>query len=261
MAHKSQIGTTIIRKDAWDKVTGNAKYTGDIHFNESLHARVLTSPCAHALIKKIDTTKAEAAKGVRAVITGGFSDILVGSMIADRAPIARDRVRYSGEVVALVVADKEDEAWAAVNLIEVEYEPLPIVNSIKDALKEDAVLVHEDLGIYARPSKEVYPVADSNISNHVKIRKGNMEYAWQESDVVVEYEFSMPQANHLAMKPGMPSADITGGTIDIYTSTQAPFGKGAISSHYNIPEGKIIVHTPSLAVSEEGFGCREFLAY
>ncbi len=265
MAHKSQIGTTIIRKDAWDKVTGNAKYTGDIHFNESLHARILTSPRAHALIKKIDTTKAEAAKGVRAVITGGFSDILVGSMIADRAPIARDRVRYSGEVVALVVADKEDEAWAAVNLIEVEYEPLPIVNSIKDALKEDAVLVHEDLGIYARPSKEVYPVADSNISNHVKIRKGNMEYAWQESDVVVEYEFSMPQADHLAMETRNAKCRISPeGTIDIYTSTQAPFGvKEQISSHYNIPEGKIIVHTPLVG---GGFGGKasvavEFLAY
>lgn len=189
MSCKSQIGVSTIRKDAWDKVTGAAKYTGDIHFNQSLHARILTSPYAHALIKKIDISKAKASKGVRAVITGDYSPALVGSMISDRPPIARDRVRYFGEPVALVVANNEDEAAAAVHLIEVEYEPLPVVNSIEDAIKMDATLVHKDLGRYSYPSPEILPVADSNISNHIRIRKGNMEYAWEESDVTVEYEF------------------------------------------------------------------------
>ena len=113
MSCKSQIGVSTIRKDAWDKVTGAAKYTGDIHFNQSLHARILTSPYAHALIKKIDISKAKASKGVRAVITGDYSPALVGSMISDRPPIARDRVRYFGEPVALVVANNEDEIGRA----------------------------------------------------------------------------------------------------------------------------------------------------
>ena len=265
MMYKTQIGVTAIRKDAWDKVTGNAKYTGDIHFNESLHARVLTSTHGHALIKSIDTTKAKSSKGVRAVITGEFSDILTGNMISDRAPIAKDKVRHFGEVVALVVADNEDEASTAVKLIGVEYEPLPVINSIKDALKNDAILIHEDLGRYAYPSAEVYPIADSNISNHVKIRKGNMEYAWQESDVIVEYEFSMPQTDHLAMETRNAKCKISpDGTVDIYTSTQAPFGlKEEISVTYSIPEGKVIVHTPFVG---GGFGGKasvtvEFLAY
>ncbi|HZX20800.1 MAG TPA: xanthine dehydrogenase family protein molybdopterin-binding subunit [Clostridia bacterium] len=265
MVYKSQIGTSVTRKDAWDKVTGTAKYTSDIHFKESLHARVLTSPFAHASIKKIDTTKAEASKGVRAVITGGFSGVLVGSMITDRPPIARDKVRYFGEVVAVVVADKEDEAQKAVNLIEVEYEPLPVVNSIKDAIKENATLVHENFESYGIPSKEVHQIANSNICNHVKIRKGNMENAWKISDVIVEYEFSMPQSDHLAMETRNTKCQIApDGTVNIYTSTQAPFGvKEQISTDYNIPEGKVVVHTPLVG---GGFGGKasasvEFLAY
>lgn len=263
--YKAQIGVTATRKDAWDKVTGNAKYTGDIHFSGSLHARALTSPHAHAVIKKIDITKAKASKGVKAVITGEITDALVGSMIVDRPPIARDKVRHFGEVVALVVASTEAEAWAAVNLIEVEYEPLPVVNSIEDALKKRATLVHENMANYAYASAQVHPIADSNISNHVKIRKGNMESAWKESHAIVEYEFSMPQADHLAMETRNAKCHISpDGTINIYTSTQAPFGvKEEISTAFNISEGKVIVHTPLVG---GGFGGKasasiEFLAY
>lgn len=265
MTYKSQIGVTTIRKEAWDKVTGNAKYTGDTHLNGSLHARILRSTYAHAIIKKIDISKAKAAKGVRAVITGEYSDVLVGNMINDRSPIAKDKVRYFGEVVALVVADNEDEAWVAVNLIEVEYEPLPVVNSIGDAIKKDAILVHEGLGGYVYPSSEVLPKADSNISNHVKIRKGNMEYAWQESDVVVEYEFSMPQTDHLAMETRNAKCQISpDGTVNIYTSTQSPFGvRAEISTAYSIPEGKVIVHAPLVggAFGGKASVTIEFLAY
>lgn len=138
-------------------------------------------------------------------------------MISDRPPIAKDKVRYFGEVVALVVADNEDEALAAVNLIEIEYEPLQVINSIRNALRTDAALVHENLGTYACPSPEVYPIADSNISNHVKIRKGDMEYAWAKSDVIVEYEFSMSQSDHLAMETRNAKCQISpDGTVNIY---------------------------------------------
>ncbi len=265
MNYTPQIGVDSVRKDAWDKVTGNAKYTGDIYFKNMLHARILTSAHAHAIIKRIDTSKAEAAKGVRAVITGEYCPVLTGSMIKDRPPIARGKVRYYGEPVALVVADNEDQAMAATQLIEVEYEPLPVVNSIADALKEDASLVHEGLARYSYPSTEVMPKADSNIANHVKIRKGNMEYAWQESDAVVEYEFSMPKSDHLAMETRSAKATISpDGTVTIYSSSQAPFGiKEQISRDYDIPEGKVIVHTPFVG---GGFGGKasisiEFLAY
>ena len=108
-------------------------------------------------------------------------------------------------------------------------------------------------------------MANSNISNHVKIRKGNIENAWQTSDVIVEYEFNMPQADHLAMETRNAKCQISpDGTVDIYTSTQAPFGvKEQISTDYGIPEGKVVVHTPLVG---GGFGGKasaavEFLAY
>lgn len=246
MTYKPEIGVSTIRKEAWDKVTGRAKYTGDLHFNESLHARILTSTYAHAIIKNIDIHRAKKSKGVKAIITGEYFPILAGTMINDRPPIAKGKVRYFGEPVALVVANNEDEAMAAINLIKVEYEPLDVVNSIKDAIKMDATLVHEDLGTYYYPSPEVLPKANSNISNHVRIRKGNMEYAWKKSDVIVEYEFSMPQTDHLAMETRNAIAEILpDGTVNIYTSTQSPFGvRQEISTLYNIPEGQVIVHTP-----------------
>lgn len=265
MTYKSQIGVSSVRKDAWDKVTGAAKYTGDIHFNGSLHARILTSPYAHALIKKIDISKAKRSKGVQAVITGEYSDVLVGNMISDRPPIAKDIVRYFGEPVALVVANNEDEAVAAVHLIEVEYESLPVVNSIEDATKMDAQLVHKDLGRYFYSSPEVLPIADSNMSNHIKIRKGNMEYGWKESHAIIEYEFSMPQTDHVAMEVRNARAQILpDGTVNIYTSTQSPFSvKEEISNAYSIPEGKVVVHTPLVggAFGGKASGTIEFLAY
>lgn len=265
MEHTSEIGVNTIRKDAWDKVTGNAKYNGDTITGDMLHARILTSPCAHGIIKKIDVSKAVANKGVRTIITGDDFPILTGSIICDRPPLARNKVRYFGEPVALVVANSEQEAIAAVNLIEVEYEPLSVVNSIKDALEENTTLVHEDLGYYMYPDKEVYPVSNSNIAHHMKIRKGNMKSGWEESDIIVQYNFFLPQSDHLAMETRNARAEISSdGTVNIYTSTQAPFGvKEEISKAFNIPEGKVIVHTPLVG---GGFGGKastqlEFLAY
>lgn len=265
MNYKSQIGVSTTRKDAWDKVTGNAKYNGDMVTSDMLHCRILTSTHAHALIKKIDISKALKSKGVQTIITGDYSHALTGSMINDRPPIAKDKVRYWGEPVALVIGNTEQDAAAAVNLIEVEYEDLPVVNSIEDAIKLDATLVHENLQYYYYPNEEICPIANSNISNHIKIRKGNMDYGWAQSDVKIEFSFSMPQSDHLAMETRNAMAEISSdGVVNIYTSTQAPFGvKEEISKIYNIPEGKVIVHTPLVGGAFGGKAAvqLEFLAY
>lgn len=157
----SRIGVNTVRKDAWEKVTGEAKYNGDFISPDILHGRILTSPHAHALIRKIDILKAESSSGVQAVITGDFSPALVGSMICDHPPIARDKVRYFGEPVAVVVANSEEEAMRAVNLIKVDYEKLAVVNSIEDAIKPETTLVHEALGRYHYPGTHIYPIANS----------------------------------------------------------------------------------------------------
>lgn len=142
------IGKNVPRKESIDKVTGAAKYTNDYEATGLLYARMVTSPYAHAKIKAIEYENSLKTSGVRAVITGEYFPQLVGSTIVDRPPIAIDKVRYNGEPVAVVVADSEIEAKKAAQMIKIEYEPLPVVNSPSEAIKKDSPLVHEKLGDY-----------------------------------------------------------------------------------------------------------------
>lgn len=260
-----KIGVDTVRKEAWDKVTGRAKYTADTTPSETLYAKMLTSTFAHAIIKDIDISKALNSKGVQAIITGDYNPVLTGSMIHDKPPIARDKVRYFGEPVAVVVANSEEEAMMAVHLIKVEYEPLEVVNSIDHAIKKDSVLVHENLATYYCPGTHVYPTNNSNIMDHVKIRKGNMELGWKQSEVIVESDFTIPQSDHLAMETRNAQAEILpNGNIIIHTSSQAPFAvKEELSKVFSIPEGKIIVRTPLVGGAFGGKATvqLEFIAY
>ncbi len=127
---KTGVGVTVIRKEACDKVTGDAKYTDDFISVGVLTAKTVTSTCSHARIRSIDTTGAAALAGVRAILTGESFPVLCGPLLKDRPPLAAGMVRYYGEPVALVVADSDFIASQAVFLIKVEYEPLPVVNSL-----------------------------------------------------------------------------------------------------------------------------------
>ncbi|WP_454052080.1 xanthine dehydrogenase family protein molybdopterin-binding subunit [Clostridium sp. Marseille-Q7071] len=265
MEYISRIGVNTPRKEAWDKVTGAAKYNDDTTTPNILHAKMLTSSHAHAIIKSIDTSEASKVTGVQAVITGEYYPVLNGSVIEDRPPIAKDKVRYFGEPVAVVVANSEEEAMKAVKLIKVVYEPLPVVNSIGDSIKPSATLIHENLGQYHCPVDDVYPQLNSNIADHVKIRKGNMSVGWEESDVIIESSFSLPQSDHIAMETRNAKAQILpDGNVIIYTSSQAPFSvKKRLSKLYNIPEGNIIVRVPLVGGAFGGKATvqLEFIAY
>ncbi|PRR77327.1 4-hydroxybenzoyl-CoA reductase subunit alpha [Clostridium liquoris] len=259
------IGISIPRKEAFDKVTGAAKYTDDTQLPGILHAKMLTSRYAHAKIKSIDVSEAQRFPGVQAVITGDYFPVLTGSVIEDRPPIARDKVRYYGEPVAVVIANSEQEAMKALKLINVEYEPLPVVNSISEALKPGATLIHEDIAQYKHTVEDVYPELNTNISDRIKIRKGDAVKAWAESEVIVSGSFSIPQSDHIAMETRNVRAQIMpDGRIIIYTSSQAPYSvKRRLSKIYNIPEGNIIVKVPFVG---GGFGGKaavqlEFIAY
>lgn len=146
------VGKSVIRKEARDKVTGRAKYTNDFKQPGMLHAALVTSPYAHARIASIETSAALAAPGVRAVLTGEGLP-LTGEDMRDRPPIAADKVRYFGEVVAVVVADTLAQAEQAARLIRVAYEPLPAVGSPREALKEGAPLLHEHLDRYEKTKR------------------------------------------------------------------------------------------------------------
>lgn len=196
----SIIGKDIYRKEAYLKVTGQAKYTDDYLITGIYHAKLLTSKYAHANIKSIDTSQAMKSQGVKAVITGDDVIILCGSVIEDMPPLAKGKVRYYGEPVAMVVATSEQFAKAALSKIDIEYEMLPIINSVTDALKENSALVHENLMQYKKAVVDVYPEAGTNICNRVKIRKGDILQGFKESYAIVEGSFSLPQSDHAAME-------------------------------------------------------------
>ncbi len=238
------IGKSIYRKEGLEKVTGTAKYADDLSTKDMLHIKLVTSSYAHAKIKAVDTSKAIEAPGVRGVIIGQPFP-LTGEEIKDRPPIAYDKVRYHGEPVAAVIADTPLQAKRASDLIEVTYEPLPIVNSPKDALLPDAVLVHEHLGVYEK-IEHVYPEANTNIADRTKIRKGNMEEGWKNSHATVEDNFSFSQSDHMAMETRCVIAQIRSDSSVVFTSaTQSPYMiKKLMSDYFDLEIGKVIVNTP-----------------
>ncbi|MFZ0447231.1 MAG: xanthine dehydrogenase family protein molybdopterin-binding subunit [Bacillus sp. (in: firmicutes)] len=239
------IGKSVIRKDAFEKVTGRAKYTADELAVPTLHAKMVTSPYGHAKIVSIDVTEAKKIPGVRAILVGSHDMPLTGEEIRDRPPLAVDKVRYYGEPVALVVADTMVIAKKAADVIDIKYELLPVVNSPSEALKVDAPLIHENLGSYEKLGT-AYPKPHSNISNVTKIRKGNLELGWSMGEVVVEGTYSFSPSSHAAMETRSATAEIDPeGYVHITTSSQAPFMvKRLLSIFFQIDMGKIIVETP-----------------
>ncbi|OPA77782.1 aldehyde oxidase [Paenibacillus selenitireducens] len=250
---RQAVGKSVPRKETWEKVTGTAKYVDDISSPGLLHAKIAVSPHAHAKIKSIDLSEAWKIPGVRAVITGEYFPVLTGSPLADRPPIAMDTVRYYGEPVALVVADQEYIAEMASLRINVEYELLPVVHSPLEAYQQDAPIIHQHLAAYKR-HEEVYPEPGTNIANRTKIRKGNMDEGWKNSDHTIEIRVTLPQSDHAAMELRCSKAEILpDGKVIIYSTSQSPYViRRAISQSFQIPLHKVIVHTPLVGGSFGG---------
>lgn len=238
------IGKSVIRKEAWDKVTGRARYTNDIHETGTLHARMAISPYAHANIISMDFTEAWKVPGVKAIL-GNEPFPLVGEEIKDRSPIAYKRVRYHGEPVAVVVAETPVQAQHAADLIKTVYEPLPVVNSPSEAFQKEAPLVHEHLGEYKKLGG-VYPIPGTNVANLDKIRKGDIQKGFGESEVVVDFQISFRPSDHVAMETRASMAEILpDGYVRITTSSQAPFAiKKLFKWYFDIDPGRVIVYTP-----------------
>ncbi|WP_245252201.1 xanthine dehydrogenase family protein molybdopterin-binding subunit [Paenibacillus sediminis] len=245
MDHLEVVGKSILKKESPDKATGRAKYTGDYTESGLLHAAMVTSSYAHANILNIDTSAAWQVKGVRTILTGEDSHVLTGEEIRDRPIIAKDRVRFFGETVAVVVADTEAAAKQAAYSMIVQYEPLQVVNSPTQAIRKGAPLVHPNLGQY-KAADGVNPIPGTNVASLIKIRKGQMEKGWSDSEVVIENTVSFAPSDHAAMETRSAVAEIRpDGHIVIETSSQAPFAvKKYMGLYFNIEPGWIIVKTP-----------------
>lgn len=246
------IGKSVVRKDALEKVTGAAKYVGDLKFSPMLHAKILRSPYAHARIVSIDTSEAKKLPGVKAVVTGEDFHQYVGLYLVDRTLYAYEKVRYIGEAVAGVAATSPEIAEEAVKLIKVEYEPLPVVLDPEEAMKPDAPLIHEKLHEY-KCVPFIFPVPHTNISNHFKIRKGNVEEGFKQSDYIFEDEYYVPHMQHCPIEPHGTIAHMDQkGKITVYNSCQSPNAtRKLLSAALNYPVNKIRVIAPYVG---GGFG-------
>ena len=249
------VGNNVLRVDAKEKASGAAVFTDDIQFgNDLLHARIKRSPYPHALIKTINTSQAEALPGVKAVVTGDEFPGKIGLYLKDRNIIARDRVRFIGEPVAGVAAVSEEIAEKALDLIEVEYEPLQPIFHPLDAIKPDAPLIHPDLGDY-EVANFIFPKPGTNISNHFKVRKGDTENAWQKCAAVVEREYYIPHIQHVPIETHVAVAQVSHtGKVTLWSSSQSPFAQRdliAKAMGLSISDIRVISHYVG-----GGFGCK-----
>ncbi len=252
-AEDQVVGRGVARVDGVDKVTGRLKYSADLHVEGMLHAKVLRAAYPHARLLSVDTSAAERAPGVAAVLTA--RDVpgrnRFGIIRKDQPVFAEDRVRYLGEVVAAVYAESEAEAEAALSLIRVEYEPLPVIENPQQALAEGATVIHEDN-------------ESGNLLCHIPIRKGDVKQGFAEADVIVEGEYFTPSIEHAYLEPEaclavpeveLPSASGGVGGVTVHVGSQSVIhDQEDIAAALDLPLEKVrVIHMPMGG----GFGGKE----
>ncbi len=245
------IGTRPIRHDGVDKVTGAAIYGGDVCLSGMLYGKVLRSPHAHARILSIDTSKAEALDGVRAVATAddlvetvdklsNLGETLVNVREVAQNSLASGKVLYKGHSIAAVAAINAHIAEEAVDLIEVKYEVLPAVIDVRQAMQDGAVLLDAE-----RTTREMGEKTDkkSNIASHNRHSMGELEQGFAAADEIAEREFSTATVHQGYIEPHNTTVWWKrDGSITVWVSTQGPFEiRSQLSEVLQIPVSKIKV--------------------
>jgi carbon-monoxide dehydrogenase large subunit len=251
----SPIGENVPRIDGRQKVTGAAVFADDIQFGDSLlHARIKRSPHPHALIRKIDTARARALPGVKAVITGEDFPRHIGLYLQDRYIFCRDRVRYVGDPVAGVAAISPEIAQKALDLIDVDYDVLEPVLDPELGTRPNAALLHPDLGQYV-VANFIFPEPGTNISNHFKIRRGDVDSAWGQCAAIVERKYRIPHIQHVPIEPHVAVARVEeSGEITLWGSSQSPFAqRNLIAESMGISQSRMRVIAPLVG---GGFGSK-----
>jgi CO/xanthine dehydrogenase Mo-binding subunit len=240
----SVVGKRVQRVEGFDKVTGDSKFIADIHLPGMLTGRILRSPYPHARIRAIDTSKAEKLRGVRAVVTA--EDTLKrpwGAFFADQYILSVGKTRYVGEEVAAVAAIDPDIAEEALDLIEVDWEPLAGVFDAEEAMVDGAPLVHDD-----KPN---------NIAMHLDLERGNIAQAFADSDIIVEDTFtSMPQWHCSIETIGSVVEYAPNGKYTIYMNTQTLFNaRYRIATALGVPETDVRIIQSAVGGGFGGKSC------
>src|SRR3990172_7825645 len=257
---RASVGRPEPKVDAVKLVQGKPAYTADIEMRGMLVAKVLHSPLAHARIKKIDASEALALPGVAAVLTWKDIPRVVYSTAGQSHPIPGpldmfsldNKVRFVGDRVAFVAAEDEATAERALDLIKVEYEPLPAVLDPGQAMAEDAPQIHDE--------PEYVDFADSdasrNLAAQIRIDIGDVERGFREADLIVEGEYEVPKVQQVSIEPHVV---VTYWDEDdrlvIRTSTQVPFHvRRQLSPVLGLPPKRIRVVKPRIG---GGFGGKQ----
>ena len=252
------VGTRPARHDGYDKVTGAARFGADLNLPGMLHGKILRSPHAHARILSIDTSKAEALPGVMAVATAqdfpivrqrpdiDFENAQSNPRIIAENILADRKVLYRGHAVAAVAATNPHVAEEALSLIEVDYEVLPVVLDLHDALKDDAPLLHDDMTTRFRVER-FGPGDDtgerSNVAGHLQHKLGDVEQGFAEADVIIEREYETQTVHQGYIEPHVATSQwSTDGRLTVWTSTQGAFAvRSTTASILTMPESMVKV--------------------
>jgi CO/xanthine dehydrogenase Mo-binding subunit len=256
------IGKPISRVDARAKVTGEAKYPGDLAMEGMLHAKILFAGRPHARVVQIDTSEAEAAPGVVAVLTAADVPVNEYGLQTPDQPVlcgpgsskpGGDVVRFVGDQAAIVVAETERAAARARDLVRVEYEDLPVLSDPFEALKPGAVQLHP----HRQPS-EIHPelCTEGNLISHHQIRKGDMESGWAAADVIVESKYWTPAQEHVYLQPeaGLSYVDDEGRVTVVVAGQWTWEDQQQIAHALDLPPEQVRVIYPAIGGA---FGGRE----
>jgi CO/xanthine dehydrogenase Mo-binding subunit len=245
------IGVSVPRVDGPAKVTGTAQYTADIDLPGMLHVKVLRSPYPHARVTRINASAAERLPGVVAVLTrDDLHDIhpYYGSIFKDQPIVAIDKVRHVGDVVAAVAAEERDVAEEALDLIEVDYEPLPAVFDPIEAMQPGAPLVHEQppdtAGHFHAPGRFLFE--GGNVLTHFHVAQGDVEVGFREADEVFEDRYTVPVIQHGHIEPHAATAywEPTGKLV-VYTASQNPsVVRDQLAEMFHLPASQVRLIVP-----------------
>jgi CO/xanthine dehydrogenase Mo-binding subunit len=256
----TEVGVARPRKDGREKLSGQAQYVGDMEVAGMLHGKVLRSPVAHAGIESINVSAALELDGVAAVLTGSDLDDIepyYGHAIKDRPIIALDRVRFAGEPVAAVAALDEATAEAAVRAIQVEYEELPVLGTLEQALASDAPRLHDrrpELGLFHGLGE--LGEQRGNVCYLHTIVGGDIERARAEAEITVEGTYTFPAVYQYAMETHATIAHHHGDAVTLWANCQHPFlVQAEIADLFGLEVGSVRIMVPYLG---GGFGSKSY---
>lgn len=238
------VGRTHIRPEALEKVTGQALYTDDLKFPGMLVGATKRSAIPHGIVKHIDIEKARQVPGIVAILTAeAIPGKINHGLVYDDWPTLvgeGQKVRYVGDAIAIVAGENTASVQEALDLIEVDYEPLPVITNPVQANQPDAVYVHEK----------------GNLLKHIKVRKGDIEKGFAEAEVILERTYHTPTTDHAFIEPECSIGRVTDeGRIEVYVGSQIPYSdRSQVAAVMNMPDDAIRIKGMLIG---GGFGGKE----